>query len=222
MVARAVPRRRQNATAYRAITGLRGGAIIARGESPDVAGRSWASTTAWPRATTRARWCSSTPPTRWPGDVAAIQAFDEAASAAAATPVSAARSIKAPHHRTFVPTLRGEHALGVPGAGGARRRGWRATASASSGSTQRAALQVDSYRVARREETFSPDVAANVPAPGQAEVPLSQKPKPVRFETVLTVAPERSAREFPAGTLLRPHGAARRHARRVPARAALG
>ena len=58
--------------------------------------------------------------------------------------------------------------------------------------------------MARREETFSPDVAANVPPPGQAEVPLSQKPKPVRFETVLTVAPERTTREFPAGTLLVP------------------
>jgi hypothetical protein len=108
-----------------------------------------------------------------------------------------------PHHRTFIPTqaVSTPAAYVVPAELAARLEGHGIRFERLS-TPQR--FTVDSYRVARREETFSPDVAANVPPPGEAEVPLSQKPKPVRFETVLTVAPERSSREFPAGTLYVP------------------
>jgi len=62
-------------------------------------------------------------------------------------------------------------------------------------------LEVDSYVVVAKESTFSPDVAALVPEPGQSEIPLSKKPPPKRFETVVTVRPERRTLTFPAGTL---------------------
>jgi len=64
-----------------------------------------------------------------------------------------------------------------------------------------ATLEVESYVVLAKDSTFSPDVSALVPEPGQAELPLSQKPPPQRFETVVTVRPERRTVTFPAGTL---------------------
>jgi hypothetical protein len=65
-----------------------------------------------------------------------------------------------------------------------------------------AEVDVESYVVLASEKTFSPDVAGAVPPPGKAEVPLSQKPPPKRFETVLTVRSERRKQSFPKGTLL--------------------
>lgn len=62
-------------------------------------------------------------------------------------------------------------------------------------------LEVESYVVVAKESTFSPDVAALVPEPGQAEIPLSKKPPPQRFETVLTVRAERRTLMVPEGTL---------------------
>jgi hypothetical protein len=41
-----------------------------------------------------------------------------------------------------------------------------------------------------------------VPPPGEAEIPLSQKPPPKRFETVLAVRPERRTVRVGPGTLL--------------------
>jgi hypothetical protein len=67
-----------------------------------------------------------------------------------------------------------------------------------------AEMPTESYLVIAREETFSPDVAAEVPPSGRAELPLSQKPKVVRFETVLAVRAEKRQVRVPAGTLVVP------------------
>lgn len=64
-----------------------------------------------------------------------------------------------------------------------------------------AELEVESYIVLARENTFSPDVACAVVPLGASEIPLSQNPTPVRFETVLEVRPERRTATFPTGTL---------------------
>ncbi|QSQ16960.1 M14 family zinc carboxypeptidase [Myxococcus landrumensis] len=138
-----------------------------------------------------------------PGDMARVQAFDEKSIAEHRFPGKKKKVYRVPHHRTFLPT----HAVSTPEgylvpaelAPRLEGHGIRFEALPKARS-----FLVDSYRVARREETFSPDVAANVPRPGEAEVPLSMKPKPVRFETVLTVAPERTTREFSQGTLYVP------------------
>ena len=67
-----------------------------------------------------------------------------------------------------------------------------------------AEIEVESYLVLASEKTFSPDVAGLVPPPGGAEIPLSAKAPPRRFETVLTVRSERRKVRFPAGTLVVP------------------
>jgi hypothetical protein len=138
-----------------------------------------------------------------PGDVAHIQAFDEASITERRYPGKRKKSYRMPHHRTFIPTqaVSTPVAYLVPAELASRLEGHGIRFERL---PEPRRFTVDSYRVARREETFSPDVATNVPPLGEAEVPLSQKPKPVRFETVLTVAPERSSREFPAGMLYVP------------------
>lgn len=62
-------------------------------------------------------------------------------------------------------------------------------------------MSLESYIVIAIEQTFSPDVAAAVPKKGEAEVPLSKKQPPQRFETVLTVHAERRQHTAPKGTL---------------------
>ncbi|XXF75676.1 M14 family metallopeptidase [Myxococcaceae bacterium GXIMD 01537] len=192
----------RNASAYRDITEAEEERILARGAAPleqqpvginyGVARRDDAGALVF-----------DYPAHARPGDKARILAFDEESITERRYPGKRRRTYEAPHHRTFLPTQAVSTPLGylAPAELASRLEGHgirfeRLTA------PQR--FTVDSYRVARREETFSPDVAANVPPPGQAEVPLSQKPKPVRFETVLTVAPERATQEFPAGTLYVP------------------
>jgi hypothetical protein len=106
------------------------------------------------------------------------------------------------HRRSFVPTVAVSTpwAYLAPAALADRLRGHGIEFETLPQETK---LDVESYVVIASEKTFSPDVAAAVPPPGQAEVPLSQKPAPVRFETVLTVRSERRADvAFPAGTLL--------------------
>ncbi|MFL5353672.1 M14 family zinc carboxypeptidase [Archangium sp.] len=192
----------KNATSYRAITGLEAEHILARGESPDpqaLVGINYGVATRDDKGALVFEY----PAYAKPGDMAAIQAYDEASIAERRYPGKRKKSYQAPHHRTFVPTLAVStpSAYLVPAELASRLEGHGIRFERLDASRR---FTVDSYRVARREETFSPDVAANVPPPGQAEVPLSQKPKPVRFETVLTVSPERTTREFPAGTLLVP------------------
>ncbi len=192
----------KNATAYRAMTQAEEERIIARGESPDVqalVGINYGVATRDDKGALAFEY----PAYAKPGDAAHILAFDEASITARRYPGKRRRAYLTPHHRTFVPTqaVSTPAAYLVPAELAARLEG-HGIRFERLGAPER--FTVDSYRVARREETFSPDVATNVPPPGQSEVPLSQKPKPVRFETVLTVAPERSTREFPAGTLLVP------------------
>ena len=192
----------KNAKAYRAITELEAGRILARGEAPEpreLVGINYGVATRDDKGALVFEY----PAHAKPGDEATIQGFDENSLQARRYPGKRRRTYQAPHHRTFVPTqaVTTPTAYLVPEALAARLEG-HGLQFERLAAPQR--FTVDSYRVARREETFSPDVAANVPPPGQAEVPLSQKPKPVRFETVLTVAPERSTREFPVGTLLVP------------------
>ncbi|ATB35387.1 hypothetical protein CYFUS_000800 [Cystobacter fuscus] len=192
----------KNSSSYLAITEAEGERILARGESPDVTalvGINYGVATRDEKGALVFEY----PAHAKSGDVAEILAFDEASITARRYPGKRPRTWRMPHHRTFVPTqaVSTPSAYLVPESLATRLEGHgirfeRLTAA------QR--FTVDSYRVARREETFSPDVAANVPPPGEAEVPLSQKPKPVRFETVLTVSPERASREFPPGTLLVP------------------
>ncbi|QRO01791.1 hypothetical protein JRI60_23590 [Archangium violaceum] len=192
----------KNASAYLAITQAEEERIIGRGKSPDVqtlVGINYGVATRDDKGALVFEY----PAYAKPDDVAHILAFDEASIAARRYPGKRRREYLTSHHRTFVPTqaVSTPEAYLVPEALASRLEGHGIRFERLQ--TPRR-FTVDSYHVARREETFSPDVAANVPPPGQAEVPLSQKPKPVRFETVLTVAPERSTREFPAGTLYVP------------------
>lgn len=192
----------KNATAYRAITDIEAEHIHARGESPDVqalVGINYGVATRDDKGALLFEY----PAYAKPGDVAHLQAYDEASISERRYPGKRKKAYQAPHHRKFVPTLAVStpSAYLVPAELASRLEGHGIRFERLDAPRR---FSVDSYRVARREETFSPDVAANVPAPGQAEVPLSQKPKPVRFETVLTVSPERTTREFPAGTLLVP------------------
>ncbi|MCP3143200.1 M14 family metallopeptidase [Pyxidicoccus xibeiensis] len=192
----------KHAKAYRAVTEAEEERIIARGESPDVqqlVGINYGVATRDDKGALTFEY----PAHAMPGDIAAVLSYDEASIAARRYPGKRKRTYRMPHYRTFVPT----QSVSTPA-------GYLAPAELASRleghgirferlpTSQR--FTVDSYRVARREETFSPDVATNVPPLGEAEVPQSQKPKPTRFETVLTVSPERSTREFPEGTLYVP------------------
>jgi len=108
-----------------------------------------------------------------------------------------------PHLRTFVPTLAvtTPPAYLAPSVLAERLRGHGI---AFETLPEPRAFQVDSYRIERIEQTFSPDVAGLVPAKGEAEVPLSAKPPPKRFETVVWTSPERRTFTAPAGTLYVP------------------
>lgn len=135
------------------------------------------------------------------GDTAEIYAFDRESIAARKYPGAKPKTYRVPHHRSFVPVVTVTTPLGylVPASLAQRlsSHGIEHTPL-----DQARSYQVDSYRIVHQEQTFSPDVAALVPAPGEAEVPLSAKAPPRRFETVLKVLPERSERVFPEGTLV--------------------
>lgn len=134
------------------------------------------------------------------GDEAEIIAYDRPSIAARQYPGRAEVLYRAPHLRTFVPTV----AVTTPPAYLAppeladRLQGHGIVFEEL---TEPRQVEVDSYRIYKKEQTFSPDVAALVPARGEAEIPLSAKPPPQRFETVVTVAPERHLMTAPAGTL---------------------
>ncbi|MDC0714391.1 M14 family zinc carboxypeptidase [Stigmatella sp. ncwal1] len=192
----------KNTAPYRALTEAEEKRILARGEAADVetlVGINYGVAT----RTGTGELAFEYPAYAKPGDVAHLLAFDEASITERRYPGKRRREYRVPHYRTFVPTQAVSTPLAylVPEALAPRLEGHGIRFERLDAPRR---LTVDSYRVARREETFSPDVAANVPPPGEAEVPLSQKPKPVRFETVLTVSPERSTREFPVGTLYVP------------------
>jgi hypothetical protein len=134
------------------------------------------------------------------GDTAEIEAFDVKSHARRIYPGKRTRTWTAPHLRTFVATtsVTTPQAYLVPAALAERLRGHgiRFTILGAALDTL-----VESYRILAIEPTFSPDVAALVPPPGAAEIPLSAKPPPTRYETVLSVRPERGVRRFGKGTL---------------------
>lgn len=137
------------------------------------------------------------------GDVAAIDAFDLESIRARRYPGARRASYRAPHHRTFVPVIEVSTPIAylAPAALADRLRGHGVTFEVIDAPRS---FVVDSYRVHAVERTFSPDVAALVPPIGEAEVPLSAKPPPARWETVVTVSPERRTVEAQPGTLYVP------------------
>ena len=134
------------------------------------------------------------------GDVAKIEAFDEESIRERRYPGEQAARYRVPHYRSFLPVVE----VSTPSAYLApselaprlRHHGLEFEVL-----TEDQDFEVESYRVLHREETHSPDVAALVPPPGQDEVPLSAKPPPTRFETVLTVRAERRSLTAPIGML---------------------
>jgi hypothetical protein len=137
------------------------------------------------------------------GDEAAIASFDRESLAARRYPGTSAEAYRVPHLRTFAPAAQVSipHAYLVPAEmGEALARHGIAFQRLESA----AELEVDGYRVLTIEKTFSPDVAGVVPPPGGAEIPLSAKPPPKRFETVVSVRLERRVTSFAEGTLVVP------------------
>ncbi|MBK7538966.1 MAG: hypothetical protein IPI49_27090 [Myxococcales bacterium] len=134
------------------------------------------------------------------GDTAVIDAYDEPSIRAHHYPGEHDVTYLMPHQRTFLPVVEvtTPTAYLAPAELAARLRGHGIAFEVLS---EARTFSVESYRIVKREQTHSPDVAALVPPPGEAEVPLSAKPPPTRFETVLTVAPERGSHDAAAGTL---------------------
>ncbi|HET9239122.1 MAG TPA: M14 family zinc carboxypeptidase [Oligoflexus sp.] len=132
------------------------------------------------------------------GDTAIIQSFDKESLSARRYPGRRSKVYKIPHLRGHIPTEEVTVPMGylAPAslADKLSMHGIQLTA-ATAGTRYRA----ERYRLLGKEETFSPDVATNVTRPGEKEIPLSQKPQPKRFETVLTVRPERSEFTVPEG-----------------------
>jgi hypothetical protein len=136
-------------------------------------------------------------------DIADIRSFDVPSLAARAYPGKKRVRYRVPHRRTFVPTasVSVPYAYLAPAVLAERLLAHGITFSSLATPAE---MPTESYVILARDETFSPDVAAEVPASGRAEVPLSAKPKIVRFETVLTVRAEKRLSRVPAGTLLVP------------------
>ena len=135
------------------------------------------------------------------GDVATVRSFDLASLAARSYPGKKRVRYRVPHRRTVVPT----NAVSMPFAylaPAVLAERLLAHGITFSSLATPAEMPTESYLVLAREETFSPDVAAEVPLLGHGEVPLSAKPKIVRFETVLTVRAEKRQVRVPAGTLV--------------------
>jgi len=134
------------------------------------------------------------------GDLAKIEAFDLDSIRAHVYPGERPARYHVPHYRTFVPSVEvtTPTAYLVPPQLAGRLRGHGISFETLA---EEHDFEVESYRVLHHEATHSPDVAALVPPPGEAEVPLSAKPPPTRFETVLTVRPERRVLTADVGML---------------------
>lgn len=134
-------------------------------------------------------------------DEARVVSWDVESVRAHRYPGAKVTSYRGPHKRWFVPTaaVSTPMAYVAPALLAERLRGHGIEFETLEAPRE---LEVESYVVLAQEKTFSPDVAT-VPVPkGGTEVPLSQKPAPKRFETVLSVRPERRTITFPAGSLL--------------------
>jgi hypothetical protein len=124
------------------------------------------------------------------GDSAKILSFDMESLATRRYPGRRSKTYKIPHMRSFIPTEEVTIPIGyfAPAhlSEKLKQHGLHFS-SVAPGSLHRA----ERYKILQLEKTFSPDVATNVTQPGESEVPLSQKPEPKRFETVLSVRAER-------------------------------
>lgn len=137
------------------------------------------------------------------GDTVKVPGFEREALRDRQYPGEQPTTWTVPHLRAFVPTAMVTVPFGyvvtVPIAARLAGHGLRVEVL-----EEAVTLEVESYVILASEKTFSPDVAGRVPPPGESEVPLSQKPPPSRFETVLSVRPERRTLTFPAGTMVVP------------------
>jgi hypothetical protein len=135
------------------------------------------------------------------GEEVRVVSFDPESVKARVYPGKELRAYKVPHLRHTIPqtkvTTPAAYLINAPLAEHLQRHGiaFERLDAAWTG-------EVESYAVLAMEKTFSPDVAGVVPPPGEGEVPLSARPPPLRFETVLSVRPERREATFPKGTLV--------------------
>lgn len=146
----------------------------------------------------------------WPayaldGDTIEVVAYERPALVEHRHPGREVTTYRTPHKRWFVPvaSVATPAAYVIEGPAAAalapRLRGHGIEVEALAADAE---LEVESYAVLSSEKTFSPDVAA-APVPlGGAEVALSKRPPPVRFETVVQVRPERRRARFGQGALL--------------------
>ncbi|MEZ4360108.1 MAG: M14 family zinc carboxypeptidase [Kofleriaceae bacterium] len=132
-------------------------------------------------------------------DQAVIEAFDRESLRARVYPGAQRATYRVPHYRTFVPVIEvtTPAAYLAPPELADRLRGHGIAFELL---TEDSTFDVESYRVVAKGRP-SPRRRRPRPTPGQAEVPLSAKPPPTRFETVLTVSPARHRFTAPAGTL---------------------
>ena len=191
-----------NSKALRHATAAEEAHIIARGETPDpreMVGINYGV----PRRDQAGALAFDYPAHALDGDEVEIIAYDRKSLLARQYPGKKERTYVVPHHRTFVPTIAVTTPVAylVPEALVNKLEGHGIEYVRLEAEGQ---YVVDSYRVHAKEPTFSPDVAGVVPPPGEAEAPLSTKPPPKRFETVLAVTSERRTATFPARTLYVP------------------
>jgi hypothetical protein len=135
-----------------------------------------------------------------PGDVARILSFDLQSVRERRYPGKERVNYRIPHRRSFVPTasVRIPIVYIAPAELAERLLGHGISFSVLPIPRQ---FETESYVIVAKETTFSPDVAVAMPKPGEKELPLSARPAPVRYETVLTVRAERRVTSFEAGVL---------------------
>lgn len=135
------------------------------------------------------------------GDTVQVPSFDRPSLQARRYPGDEARTYTVPHRRSFVPV----HSVRPPVA---YLLDVDLAARLAAHGLQIEALDapiealVETDTVLSIEKTHSPDVAGLVPGPGGGEVPLSAKPPPRRFETVLTVSSASAPTPLPAGAAI--------------------
>jgi hypothetical protein len=135
------------------------------------------------------------------GDEASVVSWDEESVRARRYPGNEVVTYEGPHKRWFVPTYAVSTPLAylAPEFLAERLRGHGIEFEKLDAPRT---FETESYVVLSSEKTFSPDVATTPVPKGGTEIPLSQKPAPKRFESVLTVRAERRKVEVEAGTLL--------------------
>jgi hypothetical protein len=135
------------------------------------------------------------------GDEARVVSYDEESIRAHRYPGEEIVTYRGPHARWFVPTaaVSTPMAYVAPASLAGRLSGHGIAFEVLD---QPRELDVESYVVLSSEKTFSPDVATTPVPRGGSEIPLSQRPAPKRFETVLSVRPERRRMKVDAGSLL--------------------